>query len=88
EILIKAESNKDFLNIEVSDTGVGISENNLSYIFDRFYKVETVRNSSNNNLGLGLSMVKSMVALHNGFIEIKSREGIGTSVFIRFPTNL
>ena len=87
EVLIKAILLEQYLEIEVSDTGIGISEAYLSQIFDRFYRVDNIRNNKKNNLGLGLSMVKSMVKLHNGFIELKSKKDLGTTVIVRLPQN-
>ena len=85
QIFIKAFLNEDILNIEITDTGIGISEKSLPHLFDRFYRIEKSRHTSSKNMGLGLSLVKSMVEMHKGTIEIKSTEDIGTSVYIKFP---
>lgn len=79
-----------FLYIEVTDTGIGIPEKNISHLFDRFYRIEKSRTATikSNNLGLGLSMVKSMVGLHNGSIQIKSKENLGTTVFVTLPRKI
>lgn len=57
---------------------IGISSENLEKIWDRFYRVDDVRNDEYGSSGLGLSMVKSIVELHNGKIFVKSQLGKGT----------
>ena len=85
QVILGAVLTENYLNIEVTDTGIGIPEKSIPHLFDRFYRIEKSRHSSSKNLGLGLSMVKSMVGMHKGTIEIKSKEGLGTSVFIKLP---
>lgn len=73
------------ISLEVSDTGIGISEANLPHIFEPF--ASTNRDSSENDTssGLGLFIVKALVEQHSGTIKLKSTEGEGTHVTIRFP---
>lgn len=85
KISIFATQIEDYLSIEVRDTGLGIPEKSIPHLFDRFYRIDKARHTSSKNMGLGLSLVKSMVNMHNGTIEIKSKEGEGTSVFVKFP---
>jgi signal transduction histidine kinase len=85
KINLKATLLEKYLKIEVVDSGIGISEKELPHLFDRFYRIEKSRHTSAKNLGLGLSMVKSMVELHKGTIEIKSTIHIGTTVIVLFP---
>lgn len=66
--------------ISIHDSGIGISEEHLPHIFDRFYRADPSRTSP--GLGLGLAIVKSIMDLHQGTIQIKSQENIGTSVFL------
>ncbi len=73
------------LSIEVADTGEGIAAEHLPYVFDRFFRVERDRPSSDGNLGLGLAIVKSVAALHDGSVSIDSEAGRGTLVAIRLP---
>ncbi|MFZ5631996.1 MAG: sensor histidine kinase [Bacillota bacterium] len=76
---------EDRLSIEVSDTGEGIPEADLPYIFDRFYRVDKARPRSTGGTGLGLAIVRQAVELHNGVIEVKSAPGRGTAFIIRLP---
>ncbi|NIK78227.1 signal transduction histidine kinase [Paenibacillus castaneae] len=71
--------------VTISDTGIGIPENELSHIFERFHKVDSARNRTNAGSGLGLSIVKKIVDRHKGTIEIQSQLGEGTSFIIRLP---
>ncbi|WP_379134550.1 sensor histidine kinase [Paenibacillus sp. sgz500958] len=68
----------------VEDTGIGIPEDELPYIFERFYRVEKSRSRQFGGTGLGLSIVKKLVELQGGTIEITSKTGAGTRVELRF----
>ena len=70
---------------KVKDHGVGISEEDLPYIFDRFYRVDKTRSRQTGGTGLGLSIVKSIVLLHDGDIDVKSRPGEGTEIKVTLP---
>lgn len=69
--------------IEISDTGIGIPKNQLPHIFERLYRGDEARSTI--GAGLGLSIVKRVVELHNGRIEVESKEGQGTSFYLLFP---
>jgi signal transduction histidine kinase len=69
----------------VDDTGVGIPEDELPFIFDRFYRVDKARNSEIGGSGLGLSIVQDMVTKHGGTVEVSNREHGGTRFDVRFP---
>ena len=71
--------------IRVSDTGVGIPEEDLPHIFDRFYRVDKARSRETGGTGLGLSIVKQFVLLHGGNIEATSKVGEGTTFTIELP---
>ncbi len=71
--------------IRVSDTGVGIPEEDLPHIFDRFYRVDKARSRETGGTGLGLSIVKQFVLLHGGTIDAKSTFGKGTTFIIELP---
>jgi two-component system, OmpR family, heavy metal sensor histidine kinase CusS len=72
--------------VEVVDTGCGIDATDLPHVFDRFYRVDQARRSGEGaHVGLGLSLVKSIVELHGGTVHISSELGRGTKVTLRFP---
>lgn len=70
----------DFVQIEIEDNGKGIGARELPYIFDRFYRTDSSRNSSKGGSGIGLSIVKKIVEDHGGKIWATSKEGIGTEI--------
>jgi signal transduction histidine kinase len=71
--------------LTVSDTGIGIPEESLPRIFDRFYRVEKSRTRAAGGAGLGLSIVKAIVDLHRGRIEVTSKVGTGTTFTVWLP---
>ena len=71
--------------IRVSDTGVGIPEEDLPHIFDRFYRVDKARSRETGGTGLGLSIVKQFILLHGGTIEASSAPGKGSTFTIELP---
>ena len=73
--------------IRVEDTGVGISEEDLPYIFERFYRTDRSRNSRTGGAGIGLTIVKAITEMHHGKISVQSKAGIGTKFEILLPTN-
>jgi DNA-binding response OmpR family regulator/anti-sigma regulatory factor (Ser/Thr protein kinase) len=80
---IKSTNN---IEIKISDTGIGISETALPHIFDRFYQVDGSHTREYEGTGIGLAIVKELVDLHNGKIEVESKSGIGTTFTILFKT--
>lgn len=70
----------DFVQIEIEDNGKGIGQKELPYIFDRFYRTDSSRNSSTGGSGIGLSIVKKIIEDHGGKIWATSKLGIGTEI--------
>jgi two-component system sensor histidine kinase BaeS len=79
-VWIKEEQNN--VTIVVADTGIGIKESELPYVFERFYRGEKSRSRQTGGAGIGLSIVKAIAEAHEGEIQIKSEEGKGTEVSI------
>jgi signal transduction histidine kinase len=71
--------------IEVIDSGRGISPEHLPHVMEPFYKAGNKQKRTGRRAGLGLTIVKQIVELHNGQVEIQSQEGVGTRVRIRLP---
>jgi two-component system heavy metal sensor histidine kinase CusS len=84
DIFVREASDR-YLEVFVTDTGYGIEPRELSRIFDRFYRVESLRVRHPEGSGLGLSIVKSIMDLHGGSVSIESTPGKGTSILLRFP---
>ena len=76
---------KDYLYISVEDDGIGIAKEDLNRIFDKFTQLDTSFSRKNEGSGIGLSIVKSFVLLHNGKISVKSELNKGTSFLIKLP---
>lgn len=81
---IKAES----ISISISDTGCGISKENLPYIFDRFYTVSANKEDSVKGTGIGLALTKELVEMHGGKITVHSIEGEETIFELSLPVNI
>ncbi|KKK72523.1 hypothetical protein LCGC14_2903010, partial [marine sediment metagenome] len=73
------------LLVSISDTGIGIPEKDLPHIFEDFYRAENVEQLEKDGSGLGLSMVKQIVEVHGGTIDVKSEVGKGSVFMLTFP---
>ena len=69
----------------MEDTGIGIPEDDIPHIFDRFYRVDKARSRASGGSGLGLSIVHGAVTAHGGTISVARRDTIGTRFTVRFP---
>lgn len=74
-----------FCRITVADTGVGVAEEELPRIFERFYRAENARSGEVDGHGLGLSIARIIVRAHDGKIEVQSKEGVGSRFHILLP---
>ncbi len=85
KILVSNHTDKNFIKIEIADTGIGIPEKDLARIFERFYVVDKSRSKMSGGTGLGLSIVKHVVLLHHGEIKVTSRLDEGTNFTVILP---
>ncbi len=79
------ENNEHYIDLNVKDTGSGISENDLPKIFDRYYQKEGKQNYS--GTGIGLALVKNLVTLHEGLIRLDTSKNTGTSISVLLKEN-
>jgi len=85
KITVSARREKHHLCISVCDTGLGIAEEELERIFDRFYRVKNEKTRYIIGTGLGLPIVKSIVEAHNGMIQVESKPDHGSTFYIYIP---
>src|SRR5512142_1518435 len=83
-VIITGNFNENELSITVQDTGIGIPEESIPHLFEKFYRVREHENKASGT-GLGLSISKQIVQGHNGRLEVKSKIGVGTSFTIHIP---
>jgi signal transduction histidine kinase/ligand-binding sensor domain-containing protein/AraC-like DNA-binding protein len=76
---------KGFAEISIRDTGIGIPQNKIDKIFDRFYQVDSSHTREHEGTGIGLALTKELVELHKGKIEVESEEGKGSTFRLIFP---
>ena len=74
------------MEIEVSDTGIGIPARDLDRMFERFYRVDRARSRDTGGTGLGLAIVRHVATNHGGDVTVRSREGEGSVFTLRIPT--
>lgn len=83
EIILKSLKNQ--VQLHVRDTGVGIAQENLSRIFERFVTIHNVRSRTYEGTGIGLALIKEFVKMHGGDIKVKSKEGRGSIFIVSLP---
>jgi len=85
-INIRSEVTRSTVKITVSDSGVGIPEDEIQNVFERFYTVDKSRSKEKGGTGLGLSIAKLIVDVHKGTISVDSKEGLGTKITVILNT--
>ena len=84
-IIIKVQEKNAWVEISVSDTGIGIPEKDIPFIFDRFYRVDKARSRREGGSGLGLAICKQIVDMHGGIIDVNSQAGKGSTFLVKLP---
>ena len=85
---VQARSDDDYVEITVSDSGIGIPPTELDRIFERFYRVDYARSRANGGTGLGLAIVKHIAAIHGGEVSVWSQVGQGSTFTLKIPAHL
>ncbi|GER78030.1 MAG: GAF domain-containing protein [Anaerolineae bacterium CFX3] len=83
-VIVSAEAAEKEIAVTVQDTGIGIPEDALPHLFEKFYRVRE-HESRASGTGLGLSISRQIVQGHNGSLEVKSKAGVGTAFILRLP---
>lgn len=84
-IIITLSETKAYADISIQDTGVGIAEDDIKHVFDKFNRIPNKLSDNVGGTGLGLYWAKKIVALHKGTIKVRSQIGAGTEFLIRLP---
>lgn len=87
-IFVNILDGEEYLTISVEDTGIGIPEEKVNIIFDRFRQVDKSFTRNYEGSGIGLSLVKSLLEMHGGIISVESKYGVGTKFIMKFPVKL
>ena len=82
---VTLDADHQFFTIQVSDTGIGIPEECMEQIYERFYRVDKSHSREIGGTGLGLAITRNAVLLHRGSIKAESREGEGTTFTVKIP---
>ncbi|GKS15034.1 hypothetical protein YDYSY3_60340 [Paenibacillus chitinolyticus] len=84
-VAVSLEARDNLAVVAVRDSGCGIAEEDIPFVFDRFFKADKSRSSRNGGSGLGLSIVHKIVGMHGGTAVVNSRMGEGTVIVVSFP---
>ncbi len=86
-VKVVLDADHQYFTFEVSDSGIGIPEDSLAQIYERFYRVEKSHSREIGGTGLGLAITKSAVLMHRGSITVTSTEGEGSTFLVKIPLN-
>ena len=84
---VSLNADYQYFYIRVEDSGIGIPEESINKIFERFYRVDKARSRETGGTGLGLAIVRNIILMHHGTIKVHSEENIGTTFTMRIPLN-
>jgi signal transduction histidine kinase len=88
EIAVTLKDNGESVELEVSDTGTGIPEDEVPHLFERFHRVKNARGRSYEGSGIGLALVQELVKLHGGEVRVKSEVNRGSTFTVSIPTGV
>jgi len=84
-IVVRLRAEAESVALQVADTGIGIAEQDLPRLFERFHRVEGVRSRSHEGSGIGLAFVRELTRMHRGEVSVESTIGMGTTFTVRIP---
>lgn len=84
-VVVTAKSDDEFVEIAVIDQGIGIEENDLPHVFERFYRADKARDRESGGSGIGLAIVKHVARQHGGRVDVWSQQGVGSTFTMVLP---
>lgn len=84
-VRVTLDADHKYFYVKVADTGIGIPEDALEHIFERFFRVDKARSREVGGTGLGLAIAKNVIQMHHGIIDVESTPGEGTTFSMRVP---
>ena len=86
-VRVSLDADHKYFYVTVADSGMGIPEDSIDRIFERFYRVDKARSRETGGTGLGLAITRNVILTHKGSIRVHSKEGEGSTFIIRIPLN-
>ncbi|HKM35972.1 MAG TPA: ATP-binding protein, partial [Lachnospiraceae bacterium] len=86
-VIITLDADHQFFSLQVTDTGIGIPQESLEHIYERFYRVDKSHSREIGGTGLGLAITRNAVLMHRGSITVTSMDGEGTTFLVKIPLN-
>ena len=86
-VRVTLDADHKYFYVKVADSGIGIPEDSVDHIFERFFRVDKARSREVGGTGLGLSITKNVIQMHHGVIDVESTQGEGTTFSMRIPLN-
>lgn len=84
-VQVSLNADHKYFYVKVADTGIGIPQEDLDHIFERFYRVDKSHSREIGGTGLGLAIARNAVIMHRGAVKVHSEEGVGTTFTVRIP---
>jgi signal transduction histidine kinase len=84
-VKVVLDADHQYFTVEVSDSGIGIPQDDIQHIYERFYRVDKSHSREIGGTGLGLSITRSAILMHRGSINVNSEEGVGTVFKVKIP---
>ena len=84
-VRVMLDADHQFFTLEVSDSGIGISEQEQEHVFERFYRVDKSHSKEIGGTGLGLAITRNAILMHRGAVKVTSVEGEGTTFTVKIP---
>ena len=86
-VQVSLNADHKYFYVKVADTGIGIPQEDLDHVFERFYRVDKSHSREIGGTGLGLAIARNAVIMHRGAVKVHSEEGVGTTFTVRIPLN-